>query len=134
MTTMTTMIVRRAERGDADAFSTVANAPLLFGLLAFGVTMAALGFGRVGAAAAAERGAYAAGTRLPAVGVSVANSHFRAWSARDISAGQTNSGRVVVVSLSRNVSFGGGGIGRFDASQRGAMAKRVERFYPGGGE
>jgi len=126
--------VRRAERGDADAYSTAANAPLLFGLLAFGITVAALGFGRIGAAAAVERGAFAAGTRVSAVGVGDAAIHFRAWAGNGGSPEQRNAGRMVVVSLSRSVQFGGSVVGRFDAVQRGAMAKRVERFYPGGGE
>lgn len=126
--------LRRAERGDADAYSTAANAPLLFGLLAFGVTIAALGFGRVGAASAVERGAYAAGTHVSAVGIGDAAAHFRAWAGNGGSPGQTNAGRMVVVSLARDVQFGGSVVGRFEAVQRGAMAKRVERFYPGGGE
>ena len=125
------------ERGDGDTYGFTAATPVLFGLLAFGLTVAALGFGRIGASAAAERGAYAAATRQegPAIGLSIAASFFSGWS------GATNGGtslstgdqsvRIIIV---RNAEFGGPLSGMLQGSQAGAMQKRTERFYQGGGE
>lgn len=130
-------IRRLLERGDGDTFAMTASAPLLFGLLAFGITVAALGFGRVGASAAAERGAYAAGTRVEgvAVGSAAAASFFAGWSGGPAAnAGVSANGRTVRVTVGRRVAFGGAFLGAFTGSQTGAMEKRVERFYPGGGE
>ena len=125
------------ERGDGETASFVASTPVLFGLLAFGITVAALGFGRIGAAAAAERGAYAAGTKVEGVqaGPAVTLRFLGHWAnAGGAAAGADVGEKSVRVTVEREATYGGAWLGRFIAEQSGAMQKRIERFYPGGGE
>ncbi|MCX6017178.1 MAG: hypothetical protein NTZ50_01515, partial [Chloroflexi bacterium] len=125
------------ERGDGETASFIASTPVLFGLLAFGITVAALGFGRIGAAAAAERGAYAAGTKIEGVqsGPAVTLRFLGGWASASGAAAGTDVGeKSVRVTVERSATYGGAWLGRYVAEQTGAMRKRIERFYPGGGE
>jgi hypothetical protein len=125
------------ERGDGETYGFTAATPVLFSLLAFGITIAAIGFGRIGASSAAERGAYAAATRSEgfAVGSSIAASFFSGWSgSAGIGAGVSAGDKSVRITIGRTTSFGGPLQGSFSSTQLGAMQKRSERFYPGGGE
>lgn len=130
-------VVRRLERGDGETFAHTASAPVLFGVLALGVALAALALGRIGASAAAERGAYAAGTAAygAEAGTRLARRFFDGFTgAADAQTAAVNEGRMVRLTTQRAFRFGAPTVGRFETTQDGAMRKRMERFYPGGGE
>ncbi len=130
-------LAQRFERGDGETFAHTATAPVLFGLLALGVALAAVALGRIGASAAAERGAYTAGTAASGggAGVTLARRFFNGFTgAGDVQVVAVNEGRTVRVVTRRAFRYAAPAIGRFETAQDGAMRKRVERFYPGGGE
>jgi hypothetical protein len=128
---------RAIERGDGETFTYTASAPVVFGLLVLGVALTALALGRIGASAAAERGAYDAGTAVRGADAGIARARYflgRFTGATGTEVAAVPEDRAVRLTTRRTFSYGAPVIGRFNTTQDGAMRKRVERFYRGGGE
>jgi hypothetical protein len=105
---------------------------ILFGVLALGVMIAAIGMHRAGAAAAAERGAYSAAVQQEAsAGDAVAGIFFAGFTGKTGVAESESSGRTVTVSIERRWQAWTNLFEPFEAEERGGMNKRVERFYAG---
>ncbi len=126
---------RRLESGNGeDDFAFSQHALYFFGLLLLGVMLMIIGFGRVGAAAATERGAYAAGTeqRGAAAGAQVQAAFFRGFANADADGLAVEyAGRNVRLRMNRRVVLAVPLFGPIDARQEAAMEKRRERFYGG---
>lgn len=125
----------RLESGNGeDDFAFTQHALYFFALLLLGVMLVIIGFGRVGAAAATERGAYVAGTAhagAPA-GAQVQAAFFRGFANADADGLAVEySGRNVRLRMYRRVVLSVPLFGVIDARQEAAMEKRRERFYGG---
>ncbi len=126
---------RRLESGNGDDdFAFSQHALYFFALLLLGVMLVIIGFGRVGAAAATERGAYVAGTaqRGAEAGVQMQATFFNGF-ANAYAEGLAVEyvGRNVRLRMDRRVVLSVPLFGRIDARQEAAMEKRRERFYGG---
>ena len=126
---------RRLESGNGeDDFAFTQHTLYFFGLLLLGVMLVIVGFGRVGAAAATERGAYVAGTaqRGAQAGAQVQAAFFNGFAnANAEGLAVEYAGRNVRLRMNRRVVLSVPLLGPIDARQEAAMEKRRERFYGG---
>lgn len=126
---------RRLESGNGeDDFAFSQHALYFFALLVLGVMLVIIGFGRVGAAAATERGAYVAATahRGAEAGVQVQTAFFHGFAnANAEGLAVEYVGRNVRLRMDRRVVLSVPLFGRIDGHQEAAIEKRRERFYGG---
>ncbi len=126
---------RRLESGNGeDDYAFTQHALYFFALLVLGVMLVIFGFGRVGAAAATERGAFVAGTaqRGAPAGAQVQAAFFRGFANADAGSLAVEFGeRSVRLRLNRHLVLAVPLFGSIDAHQEAAMEKRRERFYGG---
>lgn len=127
-------LLRWAESGNADgSFSDIIFMPILIALLLFGLVMAMVGFWRVGASYATQRGAQA-GAVAPGNGSSVQTSSWQGWTNT-----KDTPGNYVVdpqirsshASMNTQVTFEYMGLGPWEFSINAQTRSRSERFYPG---
>ena len=127
-------MMRSAESGGVEgSFADIIYMPVLIALLLFGLVMAMVGFWRVGASYATQRGAQA-GAVAPSNGSTVQTSSWQGWT-------NTNGapGNYVVdpqirsshASMNTQVTFEYMGLGPWQFSIGAQSRSRSERFYPG---
>ncbi|GEM_PF-5526295 len=127
-------LCRAAESGNQDgAFSDVMYMPILIALLLFGLVMAMVGFWRIGASYATQRGAQV-GAVAPDNGSAAQSSAWQGWTNST-----TAPGNYVVdpqirsshASMNTFVIFEYMGLGPWQFSISAQTRSRAERFYPG---
>lgn len=124
-----------AESGNTDGtFSDVLYMPMLIALLLFGLVMAMVGFWRIGASYATQRGAQW-GAVNPSNGAAVQNSSFQGWTNTTAEGGKFTidaTQRSSEAQLNTYVIFEYMGLGPWRFSIDARTRSRSERFYPGG--